>query len=580
MGGFNCRNCHCNKNIDEEFEEKFNEDNEKKEETTIVEPNLNNINNINKNMTNEKNIKQNNYTEKINDINTIEETNNNNNINLETNNNCDDIILNNKNQIDFTKNNNIDMNNNNINTIESTSERTDIKINNDNNLIIDGYSKYIKNTNQDLLKGKNNVIKSKNNNLNPNNNSSNIYISNPENTINDKKDPSIQLNNEQNDNVKSNNNNINDINKNSNLKSINKDIINENKNISKKIIDNNKMNKNFNLFNNIIDNNNNTNIDKNINMNNNNNNTNIDKNNVNNNNNNNTDIEKNNENNNIINSYQKNDNINKKNNNIKKQNQNELKLNKNDSSEININITEQFTINKSLKNIKEYDIGNINFGYNIEDQKKLTKDEKKLYEEAQKNLEQFYPPEQTEIDLIHKNLKKISLKNILTNEKINQIQNDEKTRIFHGELNKLINYELSVHNQMYSMRFCILTIRDFKYYKSKAQFLRNLKPLCVVPIENILRVNLAKINKKSNKTDHMIICNKRGVIKHNKSTLGHMFDNVEYSSFINNEENNESLLIFTSENVDFIYKWFMLLQCMIDKNKKNENQQDNQNNIN
>ena len=46
-----------------------------------------------------------------------------------------------------------------------------------------------------------------------------------------------------------------------------------------------------------------------------------------------------------------------------------------------------------------------------------------------------------------------------------------------------------------------------------------------------------------------------------------MFDNVESSSFINNEENNENLLIFTNGNIDFIYKWFILLQYMIEKNK-------------
>ncbi len=40
MGQFNYRNCHCNKDFDEEFEEYFNQ---KKEETTILEPNLNNI---------------------------------------------------------------------------------------------------------------------------------------------------------------------------------------------------------------------------------------------------------------------------------------------------------------------------------------------------------------------------------------------------------------------------------------------------------------------------------------------------------------------------------------------------------
>ena len=42
---------------------------------------------------------------------------------------------------------------------------------------------------------------------------------------------------------------------------------------------------------------------------------------------------------------------------------------------------------------------------------------KKIYEETQKNLEQFYAPEQTEIDLIFKNLIRISLKNILISDK-------------------------------------------------------------------------------------------------------------------------------------------------------------------
>ena len=59
-----------------------------------------------------------------------------------------------------------------------------------------------------------------------------------------------------------------------------------------------------------------------------------------------------------------------------------------------------------------------------------------------------------------------------------------------------------------------------------------------------------------------------------------MFDNVESSSFINNEENNENLLIFTNENIDFIYKRFILLQYMTEKNKTIENEEDNKDNIN
>ena len=45
------------------------------------------------------------------------------------------------------------------------------------------------------------------------------------------------------------------------------------------------------------------------------------------------------------------------------------------------------------------------------------------------------------------------MKNILISDKINQIQKDEKTIIFHGELNKLINYELGVHSQIIQIDF-------------------------------------------------------------------------------------------------------------------------------
>ena len=124
MGQFNCRNCHSNKYVDEQFEEKFNQ---KKEETTILEPNINKLKNINENNCNEKNLNQNNYIQKINDnINKIEVTNITNNINVETNNNYDDILLNNKNNLNSVKIKNNELFNNNMITIESISQSTNI----------------------------------------------------------------------------------------------------------------------------------------------------------------------------------------------------------------------------------------------------------------------------------------------------------------------------------------------------------------------------------------------------------------------------------------------------------------------
>ena len=58
-----------------------------------------------------------------------------------------------------------------------------------------------------------------------------------------------------------------------------------------------------------------------------------------------------------------------------------------------------------------------------------------------------------------------------------------------------------------------------------------------------------------------------------------MFDNVESKSFINCPENNESLLIFSSDDLQIVYKWFLLFQFMIERNKKNDNV-NNENNRN
>ena len=224
------------------------------------------------------------------------------------------------------------------------------------------------------------------------------------------------------------------------------------------------------------------------------------------------------------------------------------------------------------KHIQKYEINKIDFGINEEEKNNLSINEKKALEEAQKNLNHFYPIEETEINNLEKKLSKISLRNILPSGQNNILDNDEI--IFHSDLKKLINFKINSYTQMYSNRFCVVTSKFFAYYKSKEQLLRKLKPISVIPFDSILRINLSKIKKDTNKLDHIIICNKIGFTKKkNSSILGSFSESIDNNNNSNsnyNHDNYESLLIFMDDDENLIYKWYLLLQYILIKVKERE----------
>ena len=246
MGNFNCRNCKCNKEIDEEFEEDFYQENNKYD--TNVGENLNNKNenlkdkipiSINKNIINENIITVEgtvpNYNIKSIEVNNTINDNKNLNEGIDINNN--NINKNDINDIN-KQNNNLNSNKNiNLNKIDNNNDENKLKNNQNQNKDInieilnnDNITPPLNQENKDYMKEK--EIKLKNINRNINNifedGSSNMNISNPENTQIMKKDISsifknkeiINLNssnNISNNNIQINNpNQINNNNKNSN----------------------------------------------------------------------------------------------------------------------------------------------------------------------------------------------------------------------------------------------------------------------------------------------------------------------------------------------------------------------------
>lgn len=253
-------------------------------------------------------------------------------------------------------------------------------------------------------------------------------------------------------------------------------------------------------------------------------------------------------------------------------------INTNKKGELKQNKTNQFSIlntKDAKKKIKKFEINKIQFGFGEEDKENLNKEQMKLYNEAQNNLKQFNAPQGNEISQVQNIMSNIlyKLKNIFINIDLNSNRDDANYILLNDNLKKMINYEINAHNTtMYSERFCILYPKILKYYKSKVQFLKNLQPACVLPINQISAVNIAKPKKSNKKLYHLIICNKLGIRKNiNNSVFLNLFDSCEINDYLASPDLNESLLIFTSDDEKDIYKWYIVIQYLIDFSKQEQN---------
>ena len=258
----------------------------------------------------------------------------------------------------------------------------------------------------------------------------------------------------------------------------------------------------------------------------------------------------------------------KDNNNINNKNINNLKSN------LEKSMTNQFSISSQAEaknKVKNFEINKINFGLNNEDKENLNQEQKKLYKEAESNLQQFSAPQGAEISKLQTIMSNILLKlnKFFTNINLTSSNDNYKYILLNSVLKKMINYQINAHNTtMYSDRFCVLYPKMLKYYKSREQFLKNLSPICVLPIDQISALNIAKAKKSKNKNYHLIICNKLGIQKDfNNSIFLNVFDSSEINDYISSPDANESLLIFTSDEEKNIFQWYIVIQYLIEISK-------------
>ena len=223
-----------------------------------------------------------------------------------------------------------------------------------------------------------------------------------------------------------------------------------------------------------------------------------------------------------------------------------------------INLTNNQDIKLLVNNIN---IREISFPI---DKKKLGNESEKLYEKIEKLLlSKFYPCDENEINNVE-----ICLIKLLVNIKNNIYKNIEENKlILSGKLQKLINFTLNSYGvKKQSERFCVLYNNIFKYYKSEIQFLKGLKPLNILYLDQIARINLVRGDINSKKLNYIIICNKYAMEKEEEN-YQNFGNDINDNIYVNHS--NESIIIFTSEEEDIIYKWFAYLNFLIYNRKDN-----------
>ena len=240
------------------------------------------------------------------------------------------------------------------------------------------------------------------------------------------------------------------------------------------------------------------------------------------------------------------------------ENQEKYKLEKKLISKINDNIIDIPNDEEMKILINDINIREISFPI---DKNKLSKENEINYEKINKLLATFHPYDKNDAKEVEVYLLKffIQIKN-----SINKDLQEDKL-ILTGKLQKLINYNRSNYRmRKVSERFCALYNDVIKYYKSESQFINGLKPLNILYLEQIARINLVRKDINSRKMNFIIICNKFAIEKEEQKNINFRKD-IQNKIFANHS--NESIIIFTSDDENNIYKWFAYMEYLIYQRK-------------
>ena len=151
----------------------------------------------------------------------------------------------------------------------------------------------------------------------------------------------------------------------------------------------------------------------------------------------------------------------------------------------------------------------------------------------------------------------LNIYNIISKNKLEQLH--ENSILCHGLLEKIIKIP-SKNKFIYNERFCVLTKKNFSYFKSKENYLNLWKPLFSIDVQYIKKIEQTV---SDDKTFYFgLIC------AINDETRQYV---KKINTFVNNNENNkeEFLIGFRSKNKEMILRWIIVLNYCLDNYQNN-----------
>lgn len=151
---------------------------------------------------------------------------------------------------------------------------------------------------------------------------------------------------------------------------------------------------------------------------------------------------------------------------------------------------------------------------------------------------------------------------------------DKAELVFVSDLKKMINIHIKERIK-YSDRFCMITKEHFVLYSTKENYITLKRPLGVLPIDLITKVVLFKLNKNQKAYDHFYICfTKAEATALLLTQINTFFMNTSKETSDNNNNNgqfatgDEALLMFSSNTIELIKKWYVVLTYLINNRKE------------
>ena len=244
----------------------------------------------------------------------------------------------------------------------------------------------------------------------------------------------------------------------------------------------------------------------------------------------------------------------------------EMPSNKNENKTRNI-VNELIELNNKENNNNDIiDPTNINDNKNGEENEKINNDiiidniSHKSEEKEEKNIDDNIQKDNLVISHNINNKKSISelnIYNIISKNKLEQLQ--DNSILCNGFLEKIIKIP-SKNKFIYNERFCVLTKKNFSYYKSKENYLNLWKPLFSIDLQYIKKIEQSV---SDDKTFYLgLIC------AINDETRQYV---KKINTFVNdNEDSKEEFLIgFRTKNKEFMLRWIIVLNYCLDNYQNN-----------